>query len=1139
MKRFFSILLPAVGLLTVGCQRISEHYTQKNVFSDCGFGPVSSELTGYLNFCGKTFKDPSLTIATSCLNRAVAVLPKLAPECKAKYESRLQDSVVSIVQAHIEGIKDPPATEGEPITYESAARIIARWNQAGSILYANSYGNSTMTEPGSYQAAYFAIYSKMKTRIVNLMANQGYLAFASEAKEGTDQSLERLSAIARSQAGAMFEEGASELAIETILPFLQSAADRAEVQMKIYEISCKLSKCIPTTEDNARFQMAQLFASYLDKDRLTKAIESATNVPSSLKEPFSVLLKHIEKIEELVGTGSRFKQPVLADFKGTSWAAKRNALRSFINFPQSTSLTRFVRLSAKFADIEEGFLLNKSFDQRSTERLAFNPSSESIRLITTTLSDLNGKLHNEIELLDSKRKETLSNYRDLVKLDSKSLAYDSRRLSLDLADALNDLDVLRQSLTDGRERQAEFLKEATLIASKKSDTFMVEESQIKTIDVSNAKYDGTSEWTSLKDISTTDVSYVAENDNEMLALSVSSQWHPVCALSKSPLAAFAAENVLVGAGGFQLSLSNSSALVNSRGKERREVDYTDQGMRAEVCEKADGTVKGNGPTASVCGYFQMGKRVEKSKFESETQSDTTQYSSNFEAGLRLPNTPLPNYPAGALIGVVESPDGEGFKPEKFLVVDKQSIVILKKGQKLRFVVNDCYSKDSSGSLAVEVSPRISTAAASIAMLNDFASILSSNEIIERKSKIVISGSAIEAEIQNLRSHIVKTFVAKHDGNTDYRKIPQVQAIFDAWLDQDMLEVRKRFDIRMQERKVRDLDLEYRAFNTRMNAEARSEKIQSEIFELSLTNLDQNLLADRLLRILNFTDSSIMPLIDLYYPGLRIETEFKQLNSLPLDASLKVVGDSLEDAFAKINDEVLIKALYRNIGGSQFQNLLVRIPRPEISAEGSEWPVASNPVRQKVWEYLLSDTADKLFSLSIPVEALYQQNRVKGRLSCNQILPVIDSSMIGFKVTREIGAQPILMNDLNAGPTVATLTVGPRVQYATALGPIDYRIVNGTLNNSQISQIPVNYASSFSTLLEQLSKLTTDGVAARAAYGYSPFGDFNFDGLNLIRDFTKAKLDGLDGVEEIVLIFRAKVDSTQDRPSWIGECASGT
>jgi hypothetical protein len=96
-------------------------------------------------------------------------------------------------------------------------------------------------------------------------------------------------------------------------------------------------------------------------------------------------------------------------------------------------------------------------------------------------------------------------------------------------------------------------------------------------------------------------------------------------------------------------------------------------------------------------------------------------------------------------------------------------------------------------------------------------------------------------------------------------------------------------------------------------------------------------------------------------------------------------------------------------------------------------------------------------------------------------------------------------------------------------------VRGTVNSAEVSQIPVVFSQNFFGLQEELQKIVSSTVSSRAGFGFSPFGDIQLDGLDAVHKSAIAKLGTDEYIEEIVLVYRAKVDSTSTKMKWVSGC----
>ncbi len=420
-------------------------------------------------------------------------------------------------------------------------------------------------------------------------------------------------------------------------------------------------------------------------------------------------------------------------------------------------------------------------------------------------------------------------------------------------------------------------------------------------------------------------------------------------------------------------------------------------------------------------------------------------------------------------------------------------------------------------------------------------------ISDLSASLVKDPSSLHSAQRTIRSQVMSQVLAKIPG--DIASYPVLRDLFHYWLDNEMLQIERRMVIVELKRKISQLDIKMSSLNLQLHSAEERTKIQRLLTQLAITNSDINFLAGRIYDALGFATRTLSPIVRLHYPSLfdKIGRHAKNLRSLSLDVDVKDFAQELVSFLDTIDSDILRENAFHNQGSTQYQNILLRIPRPGIDFLSSQSPVADEAMRELIWSKLLPENGDcgldienvcdqelrpKDSALCIELRPthFYRPDCIKGRLNCEQFAPVIDSLMLIFSIRSQEEIAEEFLQELNSGPASIMLHLGPAMEFITEAGTMNFRITGTDVGSTTV---PLGFvrADQVDKAYGLLNQLTT---LQNCAYGFSPFTSFRFRDLDVLRTFLRQRLKGHE-LAEMMILARVKFENGVATRSGVATC----
>jgi hypothetical protein len=569
------------------------------------------------------------------------------------------------------------------------------------------------------------------------------------------------------------------------------------------------------------------------------------------------------------------------------------------------------------------------------------------------------------------------------------------------------------------------------------------------------------------------IQHVALSSGQQLRWSITGEWSPTCAMQTRFVAAplkgawkTQGKDALIGPEGFRLQWSNESFSTSS--------DSTSASfnffMNAQLCVEGSTGAEffGNGAKVKMSACAGFNSNFGSSHNDTDGTSQRT--AASFSGGMRLPNTPFPDAPAGALL--IVATDAQTAEIVDVQVMYRQGVYVAPKNVHVHVYVNDeangtCTLNPSA--LTVETM-RVSTVGA-IAEPLGYAMADVLNRLRAERPAILAQGALLAGEGTALRSQAWIALELRLGAPLD--ALPQgIRAYFGAWLDKELAGLERHARIRDVERRIKALELELE----QIDAEASAQDAQNRLLALAPRWRAQSLgleeLNTQLRDVLTVVDGYAPPIFELRYPKalelLRTEAsqELANLRNLGLDADGEVVATRILALAHQVRTKLENAGLDLSSKGLTMVAIAFPTPAPPSPPEecrelatciASIWRIAGLLVNP--WADV--DASGKpnpgRYTLKVRPEDLYSNSVTQASLDCGDQAPVIHRAGLYFvnNDSIDVGNQNLRI------PTM----VAQRQSFPISAGVVDYHTeakqtslslrVGSGAEGSALVQLPAN------------------------------------------------------------------------------------
>ncbi|MBL4819324.1 MAG: hypothetical protein JKY15_08925 [Deltaproteobacteria bacterium] len=619
--------------------------------------------------------------------------------------------------------------------------------------------------------------------------------------------------------------------------------------------------------------------------------------------------------------------------------------------------------------------------------------------------------------------------------------------------------------------------------------------------------------------------------NDVINIAVSGVWSATCALEKSRLF----ENIhqaSFGPEGFKLQLASGDSSADGKDERDSTVKFT--------TESTTNSVGLSLPSFSVYGVsspFSASTSSQKTtgtttSSEKSKYRQTSKFSSSiaaFQSGVRLKDTPYPQFPAGAYIAVVVSRDhGEGDFAEVIdaFVLGAHSSYVSPKRSEVYFVVNDCNdNKPKADRLNVQLQ-HLKPASVEAAKLID-KMVYELRTFSFSGERIVQEGGDLSSRIQGLRSAALANL--QKDTLIDLRADPTLQSMFHHWLDNEANKIVRKARIIELRRNIYLTHLDVEGIERQIgSSRAHTNHVASRLNQV-VTHVRHFPLYERVLETIKTATKYILPVLHLYYPhalagitGIRLDGEESPMESMA--TQVKRLSEKMLDILA-------VDSISEKTG----EYIIVRIPRPgsELDATRKEQlPLISDERATILWDHLFRRVRDgKSWGLRLEFKDLYRDTAASG-LFPRQGAPIIMDMALLLGVDTRLGAEHLHSQLLT---TTLDMLVDREQLFPFEQGPKRLLLAEEKLQSHKIS---LGFVSSEEPLRSAVDRIRSDiSINLNTAKGLSPFTAFSFGmyqrkPLEHIRDSLEVADDGYPKHLTDVFVIMKLVSTKLDKPmSW--------
>lgn len=339
--------------------------------------------------------------------------------------------------------------------------------------------------------------------------------------------------------------------------------------------------------------------------------------------------------------------------------------------------------------------------------------------------------------------------------------------------------------------------------------------------------------------------------------------------------------------------------------------------------------------------------------ENSVQSSTSD-AVRFEGGLRLPETPFPTRPAGALL-VIELPRGVT-DPSQIraihLVSRPSSTFIVDADVDLYFVVNDhwvptdpdCAALSPAGDPhAVTVSLRVAAPTDAVATTTLQALGATLDEVRERRAELLVQGRVLPSQLASVRQDAIVRFQDESHYSLAQNFPPVLGDLVQAYIEREVSTIDVAVERQALERRVEQVLFEVDGIQRDLVAVRRGAKVVTLLpafrlrsFDELTDGSDERALVQSAERLSGEIEEGVLPILELWRPDALVEVR-GNVAVMTAAQRLAAAGPST-DPLALVDDvELIVGALidayrrgtYANFGVSPDQPIIaVSFPRPE-------------------------------------------------------------------------------------------------------------------------------------------------------------------------------------------------------------------
>jgi hypothetical protein len=663
---------------------------------------------------------------------------------------------------------------------------------------------------------------------------------------------------------------------------------------------------------------------------------------------------------------------------------------------------------------------------------------------------------------------------------------------------------------------------------------------------------------------------------DLMSFQVSGKFSPTCALAAEFPSLSNVSSALTGPEGFSVSFSKGEASAESNSTSKsKSWSSSDTEQKQEYLEGCGSHSVGSsiGVNAGVSFGFSAGVSVSDStgyswpehcrskirsfgrrnedalvagnSFTSEIRSQAA-----FERGYRSGFSPFPMAPAGALLAVEVLQDSGMIK--NIHVVHQSSVVVADQDTDLVLLVNDCASSEKqTNTLSLRyLQSRSPLQKGAISALTRSMS-RGARKIREMADLRLAQGEMTNAELTSLRSEVQSLISvelgAQQDTSLKISDFPEIEGLFQNWLNFEMTQVERKFRILQAQRRHKLAYIKYRELLNQRLLSTKSRPLREALVDWAMQSQNRNILNDQVLALVEFLDKRAFPLLRLLRPDIFQKSALKgsgnSERACVSPALLRMDATSVEmaDALRCVVENIRFGETDRLYGANQESDyLVVSIPRTQATPLRAVPPYreekrpdgSTTVIADTRWSAVLPfNRAEKFWSAIQSANTKEAQVEIRpadvyravgnSAIDCNWKLPVVRGMGLYFVVDRAD-----IQDSLNGRRPKLPVLLPNQVDMVDLARVHSFPVASNSL---RVGVLPLRFGSSD----EVFDNLRQSGQEVLAGpRGMSPVGVFEFQRMDLLR---KEFAEVLPSVSEALLIFHYDAVSAREPLRWIEPC----
>ncbi len=617
---------------------------------------------------------------------------------------------------------------------------------------------------------------------------------------------------------------------------------------------------------------------------------------------------------------------------------------------------------------------------------------------------------------------------------------------------------------------------------------------------------------------------VSAAPGEVLNIQVTGQWSPTCALVTAgninghPIGL--AADAVTGPQGFEVQFANGTYTAKSHSTTADKGYYDETTGSAKACMGAK-VSSGTGALGSAIGQCveiyasaEACVGMDWAERDSHTTSDATnngaetRSTASFAVGLRLANTPFPEFPAGSLLLVKTTRGGTKLAKPDLLdvrVLLASNSIPVDVASDYYLVVNDLLEAcaPGAGSLTVQVQKLQASGTAAVNLANAMADVAGTLHA-ETVSKLR-QGRVLPSEIQALRDGAWNQLAQRCACDPNVYPT-SMTGFFTSWVSAELARMEREVEIRQLERQMETAMLELKATNDELQRLQADSRLLELLPGWTLQMLDGDRLRSGTDDLMRGLTDWVYPMVRLRYPEtvalLEQDPYTKQLMdrmqgvdwTSPVIDMARAASDFSSQVLAKLNTATTAS----QVTGSLYP-VVIAFPNPYytpgIPPPALPYKKADDTRSRQVWDRIGQRAAlgGGMVDLTLKPEDFYDGLGGASRLVCTKATPIISS--LSLYVVRPKATDNAALN--NYGWSIPVLA-SPRMTFPLSDGPVEVEFTNPAWLTGQMrvlfgaSDTVVSYfhgGPSTTPVLAGLSPVNTFEFSIASFIGSIPFDPF--------------------------------------------------